>query len=93
MPNLWDQLFSGSDSQSQSHDQRLARLERKVQRIAQQLGIDLSDLDPPPLSDTAKSLADQGQKIAAIKSHREATGASLAEAKQIVELYLAGRGR
>jgi hypothetical protein len=49
---------------------------------------------PGRLSDEVKALADNpGEKIAAIKLHREQTGQSFPEAKEAVEGYLAGRGR
>jgi ribosomal protein L7/L12 len=43
------------------------------------------------LSAEVRALADQGpgMKIAAIKRYREETGAGLAEAKQVVEEYMA----
>ncbi len=46
-------------------------------------------LDPMALSDRVKRLADEGRKIAAIKAYREESGASLLEAKNNVENYMA----
>lgn len=65
---------------------RLRRIERKLDAIMAHLGI--AEADRCGLSSQAKLYADSGQKIAAIKQHREDTGAGLAEAKQVVEEYL-----
>lgn len=65
---------------------RLRRIERKLDAIMAHLG--LAEVDRSGLSSQAKLYADSGQKIAAIKQHREDTGAGLAEAKQVVDEYL-----
>jgi ribosomal protein L7/L12 len=58
----------------------------------QHLGIPLDDLAAPAeLPEEIRRLADAGRKIEAIKAHREAFGSGLAEAKEAVEAYLAGR--
>ena len=64
---------------------RMARLELKVDLILKHLGI-----SPLPLtadfSERVKELArDPAKKIAAIKAYRQETGASLAEAKEVIE--------
>lgn len=66
--------------------QRLAirRLERKLDALLQHHGIELrSKLSPGVL----ELLRDPNKKIAAVKLHREQTGASLAEAKKDVDEY------
>lgn len=70
---------------------RLFRLERKLDAVIKHLNIDVSQLDE--ISDQAKKLADQGDKIQAIKVHREQTGLSLRDAKDEVEAYLANRSQ
>lgn len=68
---------------------RLARLERKVDRILDHLGI--GGPDPPP--EGVADLLAQGRKIEAIKVYREKTGVGLAEAKAAVEAYEPGRAK
>ncbi|MGP0065446.1 MAG: hypothetical protein ACLQGP_17810 [Isosphaeraceae bacterium] len=79
-------------SSSFSHDDavRLRRVEQKLDLVLKHLGIDYSETWN--LSEEARAQADRGDKIGAIKSHRERTGVGLAEAKYDVESYLA-RGR
>ncbi len=74
-----------------SHDDavRLRRIEEKLDLILKQLGIDYTETWN--LSPEARALADQGDKIGAIKIHRETTGVGLAEAKYDVEAYLSRR--
>jgi len=75
-------LFAGMISMEKR--QRLAqrRIERKLDALMKQL-----NLEPPnPLSPEVQKLTrEPGQKIAAIKLHREQTGLSLVEAKTEVE--------
>ncbi len=87
--------------------ERLERLERRVDFLIRQLGIDPASMEPgtamgpygplptglggqaelpPPLYDAIS----KGNLIAAIKIYREATGASLAEAKSAVESMARG---
>jgi hypothetical protein len=69
----------------------LRRLEAKVDAIIQHLGIELSEeMMQGGLSEEVKRLADTGQKIAAIKLHREEAKLGLKEAKDDVESYLGG---
>lgn len=69
---------------------RLERVERRLNLVVRQLGID--PVPGSPLSDRVKGLADDpARKIEAIKVHREETGAGLAEAKAAVEAYINGR--
>ena len=45
------------------------------------------------LSEEARKLADAGQKIQAIKAHRQQNGLGLRDAKDDVEAYLAAKGK
>ena len=73
---------------SDDDDKRIARMEKKLDRIIEHLGIDVDDIDNERLVDEAQRLADQGRKIEAIKAHREATGAGLSETKKLVDAYM-----
>ncbi len=68
---------------------RLIRLERKVDAVIKHLNIDVTQFDE--LSAEAKSCADEGKKIEAIKVHRDQTGLGLRDAKEDVEAYMAGK--
>jgi hypothetical protein len=68
---------------------RLRRLEQKLDLILEKLGIAYTETWN--LSAEARTRADEGDKIGAIKAHREATGVGLAEAKYDVEAYLSRR--
>jgi hypothetical protein len=72
-----------------SHDDavRLRRIEQKLDLVLKHLGIDY--FETWNLSEEARAQADRGDKIGAIKIHRETTGVGLAEAKYDVEAYLA----
>jgi ribosomal protein L7/L12 len=76
----------GHAAQLRQQTARLARVERKLDAILNHLGVEPDDRDG--LSAEARRYADGNQKIAAIKQHREDTGAGLAEAKAVVEEYL-----
>lgn len=71
---------------------RLLRIERKLDLVLSHMGVDFSKIDAHGLHEDVRSLADSVGKIAAIKKHRELTGASLVEAKDAVEAYMATRG-
>jgi ribosomal protein L7/L12 len=60
---------------------RLRRVERMIERIAEQLGLDMSE----PVDAEVIRLARAGRKLEAIKRHRELTGADLAEAKSVID--------
>jgi ribosomal protein L7/L12 len=60
---------------------RLARLERKLDLLLANLGIEA----PADGMDHIRDLAASGNKIGAIKAYREATGVGLAKAKAAVE--------
>lgn len=76
--------FTGADRA------QLARLERKVDLILNELGIAYVEPAPAcPLSPEVQDLArDPARKIAAIKLHREQTGVGLKEAKDAVEAFI-----
>ena len=68
---------------------RLKRLEAKIDRILDHLGLPHDDLTGDPgLTSVVRELADKGQKIQAIKAYRAQTGAGLKESKDAVEEYL-----
>ncbi len=71
---------------------RLLRIERRLDLVLSHMGVDFSQIDANGLHEDVRSLADSAGKIAAIKRHRELTGASLVEAKEAVEAYMATRG-
>lgn len=58
----------------------------KLDLILEHLGLALPD--DCKRSDACRELAERGEKIAAIKAYREATGASLREAKEAIESYM-----
>ena len=62
-------------------DQRVARVERKLDLILDHLGLGADD----PRMDEVLVLLRNGKKIQAIKVYREITGAGLKEAKDAVE--------
>ncbi len=65
---------------------RLRRVEKKLDAILQHLGVVEPELYD--LSSQVKLYADSNQKMAAIKQHRDDTGAGLAEAKSVIEEYM-----
>ena len=85
-------IFSTVNPLSRAQAERLVRIERKLDLILDHLGLAYDDAAyTSPLPKDVCRLADEGQKIAAIKAHREATGSSLLDAKNAVEDYMAGR--
>jgi ribosomal protein L7/L12 len=88
---MFDFLFgpSGLKPVDTTH---LRRIERKLDLVLRHLGIEyVEPAQGKDMSEQVRALADRGDKIAAIKAHRELTGAGLAEAKRAVESYLAGK--
>jgi ribosomal protein L7/L12 len=68
---------------------RLRRIEQKLDVMLKHLQVVFVEPSPgEDLMEPVRALADRGEKIEAIKRHRELTGAGLAEAKQAVEAYL-----
>jgi len=84
-------LVSGSayarlDKKDQS---RLRRLESNVDAILHHLEIENPDQSlVDGMSAKVRQLADEGEKIPAIKAHRKDTGVGLKEAKEAVERYM-----
>lgn len=62
-------------------DQRVARVERKLDLVLEHLGLDGED----PRMGEVVSLVRTDKKIQAIKVYREITGAGLKEAKEAVD--------
>jgi hypothetical protein len=76
-----------AERQAASIRRDVARVDRKLNLILQQMNISFDDF--AGLSDRVKELArDPGRKIDAIKVYREETGAGLAEAKETVEAFM-----
>ena len=69
---------------------RLRRVERKLDALLAHLGVAVPAESADDRLADMRALADRGEKIAAIKAYRDATGARLAEAKRAVEAYLSG---
>ena len=70
--------------------QRLRTLETQVAYLYRHLGLDPADAVPTAsgaLDPEVVQLINSGNKIAAIKVHRERTGLGLAEAKDAVEEF------
>ena len=68
---------------------RLRRVEHKLDLILKHLDIPVPDpASLEGLSEATRQLADAGDKIGAIRRHREGTGASLKDAKDAVKAYL-----
>lgn len=74
---------------------RLRRLERKVDRLIEQLGatVEADDDDTPEYPEVVE-LVRRGKQIEAIKAYRQYTGLGLKEAKDYVDalMYRAKRG-
>ena len=79
-------FMSGRGGLTAVEKAQLRRVERKLDAVLNHLGVEADDRDG--LSSQAKLYADSNQKIAAIKQHRDDTGAGLAEAKTVIDEYL-----
>ncbi|MEU2429162.1 ribosomal protein L7/L12 [Streptomyces sp. NPDC007861] len=80
-------LLSGSLERKLSRvDRRLARLEGKIDRVLDHLGIQETDAR----LERVAALVREGRKIEAIKVYREITDAGLKEAKDAVDRIEAG---
>lgn len=86
-------FFAGGAVALRPSDQsRLKRLEKKLNLLLKHFEIEDPDLvTVNGLTAEVRQLADAGQKIEAIKVHREQTGLGLKEAKDAVEAYLDSR--
>ncbi len=83
-------IFSSTELSSTDRA-RLRRIEQKLDLIIQHLGLALPDNSPPGMTDEIRALADNGNKIGAIKLYREHNGADLKDAKDASDAYLANR--
>ena len=82
-------IFGGAYAAKSSGDSRqLKRIESKLDSLLTKHGIDPEEFVTDELSDETKATADRGEKLAAIKQHREETGLDLATAQKAVEEYL-----
>jgi ribosomal protein L7/L12 len=86
------ELFGRSPDFTAADAARLRRVEAKLDLILAHLGVPFTD-EADQLPEAARQLAESGDKIAAIKAYREATGAGLAEAKRAVEVFLVRQTR
>ena len=76
-----------AERQAASIRRDVARLDRKMNLILQQMNISFDEY--VGISDRVKELArDPSRKIEAIKVYREETGAGLADAKKAVEEFI-----
>ena len=67
----------------------LKRIEHKFNLVIQHQSIPFPDeLNPAILGEEARKLADENQKIFAVQTHREKTGAGFVEAKKALDRYL-----
>ncbi|WBO66058.1 ribosomal protein L7/L12 [Streptomyces camelliae] len=73
--------IAGMQSRFIRADQRLARVERKLDLIMEHLDLH----EENPRMDEVAALVREGKKIQAIKVYRESTGAGLKEAKEAVD--------
>ncbi|MEU2386325.1 hypothetical protein ABZ606_17005 [Streptomyces sp. NPDC012461] len=72
---------AGLQSRIARTDRRLARVERKLDRMLDHLGLH----EELPRREEITALVREGRTVQAIKVYREATGADLLEAKQAVD--------
>ena len=72
------------------YDRRIAKLERKVDAIIDQLQIELPSVpeDNPAFRDKIRSIAQTEGKIAAVAEYKRVAACSLMEAKQEVEAMM-----
>ncbi|MEU7467532.1 hypothetical protein AB0A94_03025 [Streptomyces sp. NPDC044984] len=69
------------ESRARRLDRRMTRLEHKVDLLLTQAGVPDHELVPAEVA----ALARAGEDISAMKKYREATGAGLLEAKEMVD--------
>ncbi|MEQ4305729.1 hypothetical protein ABNF97_30830 [Plantactinospora sp. B6F1] len=77
-------LWTESSSAARRHRDgiaRLRRVERKLDLVMEHLGL----TDAEPVLPEVSAYLEKGQRIAAIKAYRDATGVGLREAKQAVD--------
>ena len=71
----------------------MRRVEQKLDLVLKHLGITTDVANPDPANPSGwpieiRQPADAGQKINAIRAHREVFGSTLVEAKQAIESYM-----
>ncbi|WP_411103413.1 hypothetical protein [Streptomyces sp. cmx-4-9] len=71
-------------------DQRAARLERRLGLVLAHFGIEEPE---HPVAGEVRALLREGRTVGAVKAYRQATGASLPEAKQAVDAIEAASAR
>ncbi len=64
---------------------RVAKLERAVAFFERHLGVSFVDQGPSNVSQEVIGLVHQGNKLGAIRLHCQQTGASLLEAKELID--------
>jgi ribosomal protein L7/L12 len=64
---------------------RVAKLERKLAQFEKHFGVSFHDDAPAGVSANVIALVRQGDKLSAIRIHCQETGASLLEAKKLVD--------
>ena len=85
-------VFFGQPADSRAVALRLRAIERKLDLIMDKLGIPLAESDRAGgLPKDVRDASDLGNKIEAIKIHREMCGSNLRDAKDAVEAYLLGK--
>lgn len=90
---LFAAVGAAAASRFRPEDQaRLRRLEAKFDLLLRHLGLDYEQTVALGMSEQVKALADGGEKLNAIKVHREQTGLGLKEAKDEVDAYVLRKG-
>ncbi len=79
--NDWLRLLHGPETDEQK---RLARLEDKLDRLMDALGVP-RDAPPPAPGEEVEDFLQRGMKINAIKVYREQNGGTLVASKEAVE--------
>jgi ribosomal protein L7/L12 len=69
------------ESRARKLDRRMVRLEQKIGLLLEEANVPDHELVPAEVA----ALARAGEDISAIKKYREATGAGLLEAKEVVD--------
>lgn len=83
-------VLAGAGAGLRPSDRRgMRRIENKLDLLLKHHGVEYAS---PKLGHWQTLADDPNQKIAAIKAYREEFGVGLAEAKQAVKDYIAGRG-
>ena len=83
---MLDDLKWGND-RAAALETRLARLERKLDALMAHLDVDYDDVKAlrKAVPEDVLEFIDKGESIRAIKAYRQATGASLVNAKYVID--------